>query len=91
MVLASEGQVRLIPWLAYYERFEQTSCPRGHVGRAILLSWDVCGREFGDLLTKAKHLRLGTGLISRSVRARLMIVCIWARKNLTTEGFTAPC
>lgn len=37
-----------------------------------------------------KHRRLGTPLISRSLRARLIIVCICARKKRTLFGRTAP-
>ena len=39
---------------------------------------------------REKQRLLGIGLMSRSVRALLMMVCIWARKKRTLLGFTAP-
>lgn len=37
-----------------------------------------------------KHLRLGTGLMLMSLRALVMIVCIWERKKRARSGLTAP-
>lgn len=39
---------------------------------------------------REKQRLLGTGLMSRSARAREMMVCIWPLKNLTVCGFFAP-
>jgi hypothetical protein len=37
-----------------------------------------------------KQRLLGTGLMSSSVKARVMMVCIWPRKKRTFSGFTHP-
>ena len=39
---------------------------------------------------RVKQRRLGTALISNSVKARVMIVCICPRKKRTRSGLTAP-
>ena len=43
-----------------------------------------------DLRISVKHRLLGTGDMPRSVKARLMMVCIWPLKNRTVLGLSAP-
>lgn len=44
----------------------------------------------GCALINVKQRLLGTGLMSSSFSARVMMVCIWPRKNLTASGLLAP-
>ena len=39
---------------------------------------------------RVKQRRLGVGLISRSIKARVMMVCICPRKKRTRSGLRAP-
>ena len=57
---------------------------------AILITVQALIPSRRSVPIRLKHLRLGTGLISSSLSALEMMVCIWFLKNITLSGLTAP-